>query len=639
MPLPAGNDIDSWIKKCNDAINAPAVTAPVVTPKQPVVTLSASHDKISLPSLGGSKTINVYSNSSWRVFDSPSWCTVDRSSGSNNGSITISCESNTMMTQRVGTLTLLAGNNAVYINVDQAEGIPDNQRIRITGVEFADKDKSGTVISDFGSTLYTTTQYLAPKVTYLNLVPEAKKIRLDYRIIDPNGTTQKGKTSPDGYTYYTEIPVSGDMSGAKYYGLLGWGSEAGTAYQTPGNYTFEIWCAGEMLYRTSVFITKTNSTTTQAVVAAATALAVSSSELSFTSDGGNNDISVTTNAASYDVKYLPAWCTVGRSGNTITIRCSANTSTQSRKDWFEITAGEKSERIYILQAGRTVALSLNASSSSLTFSGSGGSQTVAITTNADNFEVRYVPSWCSVSKSSGRITVTCNYNHEKSARHGAFEVYAGTKSITIAIAQPAVKARNPFAIGSTGRAGVSFGYVQKHWKFSDGVTTEKYGFWDNTSSISGYQAGVRINSYFSPKLFGLGLTYGAFYEYYQSGANVDLDGETYYVTFKEHSIYVPLHLTYRVDFTRQFGIFISGGLGADYGIEAKLHLDGETSDGLYDETFKRFNLSGEFGGGIRYGVLNFSAVCSTGLLDQAEKGAGYTKKQNKGLMLTLGLIF
>ena len=78
-------------------------------------------------------------------------------------------------------------------------------------------------------------------------------------------------------------------------------------------------------------------------------LSVTPTSLSFEATGGTRTITVTSNTT-WTISENPAsWGHLTRSGNTLTLRVDANTSAQSRTDYFTIKAGTKEQRVNISQ--------------------------------------------------------------------------------------------------------------------------------------------------------------------------------------------------------------------------------------------------------------------------------------------------
>lgn len=198
--------------------------------------------------------------------------------------------------------------------------------------------------------------------------------------------------------------------------------------------------------------------------------------------------------------------------------------------------------------------------------------------------------------------------------------------------------------------GLSIGYVQKQWTFDfkDG-RSEKGGFWDDSKQISGVQAGIRVNPQFG---YGFGLNTGLYYEYYYSKSdrmNYTDDYGQYTGTLQEHALYLPMHLEYRMNFSKYFQLFFYGGIGLDYGLANSIKwVDcdddsySETIDNIYDSNdcpdWQRFNYSLEYGGGIRTSHLQLNFTMSQGLRNMSSTDE-YKVYQGKNLMLSLSIMF
>jgi len=85
-----------------------------------------------------------------------------------------------------------------------------------------------------------------------------------------------------------------------------------------------------------------------------TVLIASQGSLSFNEEGGSLSITVNTNAGSWRIERTPAWCTTQRNNNRLTITCSENTGTESRRENLVVVANTLRYEITIEQAGRTI---------------------------------------------------------------------------------------------------------------------------------------------------------------------------------------------------------------------------------------------------------------------------------------------
>lgn len=76
---------------------------------------------------------------------------------------------------------------------------------------------------------------------------------------------------------------------------------------------------------------------------------------------------------------------------------------------------------------------LSVSSENLTFNSYGGTRTISVTTNAENYIISELPTWCSVSKGLDNFTITCNSTI--TPRSGNFKISANDEEITVNVKQ------------------------------------------------------------------------------------------------------------------------------------------------------------------------------------------------------------
>ena len=89
-------------------------------------------------------------------------------------------------------------------------------------------------------------------------------------------------------------------------------------------------------------------------------LTVSIESLSFSSAGGSRTITVNSSSSWKIGTKTYDWGHLSTDGNTVTLRVDANTSTNSRTDYFTIKSGNLEKRINISQSGNTQTTSNNA---------------------------------------------------------------------------------------------------------------------------------------------------------------------------------------------------------------------------------------------------------------------------------------
>jgi hypothetical protein len=246
-----------------------------------------------------------------------------------------------------------------------------------------------------------------------------------------------------------------------------------------------------------------------------TTLSVSNDRLFFSASGGTSEqIKVYSNASNYAVSLVPSWCTVQTYNGYFVVTCSANNRTQSRSDWFKVTAGGKEVKVYVNQAETTY-------------------------TPAQNSNVSQKPV-----QQKTRKCFNCPQ-------------------------------------GDMSAWGLTFGYAQ----------TDYIG-----ETQSGLQMGIKHEPLFK---YGFGLNFGLNYEYY----NYSYDN----FEIGENRLNFSAGLEYRFNFSTWFSPYIYGGVSFDYNLSANATYDSESYN-LYDYTdhAERFAKYVDFGAGLRINHLQFN---------------------------------
>lgn len=126
----------------------------------------------------------------------------------------------------------------------------------ITSVSFANTDKDGNIISDFGQPLIDgKVQYLKPKIYYRGKYSNEQQVTLYARYFKSSGGLVVGSSSPVGFSFTDEITIK---PGSNSLTLSGFGNEAATNYKE-GVCKVEFWLDGEKIYETNVTINKSGS--------------------------------------------------------------------------------------------------------------------------------------------------------------------------------------------------------------------------------------------------------------------------------------------------------------------------------------------------------------------------------------------
>ncbi|MDO5395703.1 MAG: BACON domain-containing protein [Bacteroidales bacterium] len=329
--------IKEGVRKCDRKISE-------LSPRLTVNGSSTSTD-VSFSASGGSKTLTISTNKGTPYASSlPSWITV---SGSSSSHMTIYCSENTSTSSRSDWFNVNAGNKSVRVNVSQSAG--REAHLTITGASFGNTKKDGTIINDFGATLYASDiRYLCPKLTYNG--PATSQTKTIYvKIFGPNGVLELGSSSKDvgTYTYSQNITFYPGMSNTVK--ISGWGNEKSSSYSS-GTYRFEFYWDGSEQYSASLYLHKRAGESGYLTVDNKTSVSAS-----FGASRSSETFYVQTDADSWSTWGVPSWCTITEKTSTsFKIVCDANTTSYPRSDYMKIKAGDKEVRIDITQAAGQV---------------------------------------------------------------------------------------------------------------------------------------------------------------------------------------------------------------------------------------------------------------------------------------------
>ena len=304
-------------------------------------------------------------------------------------------------------------------------------------------------------------------------------------------------------------------------------------------------------------------------------LSVSKLLVSCSASATTEYITVTSNTA-WDIQRSGgSMYSVTRSGNTLTIRVTANTTTQSREDYFYVktTDGSISKKITLKQSGKVISNSstsaANSTSSTLSISQSyiyssydGSTRYLTVTSNTE-WEVLYATgSMYSVTRSGNQLTIRINYNSSNTSRKDFFKVKTkdGSKEVKVTIEQGANSSAKATSSGKTKKTTSYNSGLTAYQKYIQnwGITEATWiGF--NTSLCTGYEFGISF----------LGFRYGWLQvNIYKMAVGVDfLTGEGYFAYNPSVNFLIPtgydgtlyfgggpsLNTSYDVWFNTEFG--------------------------------------------------------------------------------------
>ncbi|NLO69348.1 MAG: hypothetical protein GX102_00010 [Porphyromonadaceae bacterium] len=210
-------------------------------------------------------------------------------------------------------------------------------------------------------------------------------------------------------------------------------------------------------------------------------------------------------------------------------------------------------------------ITLSVSKSNLFFPSFGGtSEQIKVFTNASSFTIPtgYLPWWCTVKTYTGYFTVTASANHNDTSRKDWFVVNAGGRDLRINVEQDA-QTRTTTQQSTTTNSQASQRNEKKCFNCPKARNPVGLVFGFTQQPIVGYvmdgvQVGLKIEPLFK---YGFGLNTGINF----AGFSKDiLKFQFFEDDFDAHAINVPLHLEYRLNFSKWFNIFAYGGFGFNF---------------------------------------------------------------------------
>ena len=223
----------------------------------------------------------------------------------------------------------------------------------------------------------------------------------------------------------------------------------------------------------------------------ATRLDVSTSDVEFNASGGSRTIDIYTDGECQISTQPKSWAHATINGNSISLRVDENHGTK-RTDYFVIKSGSYTERINISQAGKS-ATRLSVSPDNISYSYSGGTQTITVSTDGEWQISTATAGWGHTSINGNTITLRIDENTSSSSRTDYFVIKSGSKEKRINISQDG----KPVTRLSVSTENVSFGKdggrstitVSTNGEWRIGVGTAS---WAHTS-ISGNTITLRVD--------------------------------------------------------------------------------------------------------------------------------------------------
>ena len=196
-----------------------------------------------------------------------------------------------------------------------------------------------------------------------------------------------------------------------------------------------------------------NSNTSNRGTSSSSTLSVSKSNLSFSSYGGTETINVS--GPSWSISVNPAsWGHLTRSGNTLTLKVDANSSSSSRTDYFKLKSGSQEIKVNVSQSGSSYSSSpyLNVTKTEMFFASEGGQESITISTNNTWKISTNTNSWGHLKQEGNTLTLSVDANYTGNQRTDYFVLSAGGVEKRINITQSQTYAKNGVSMSGSTRA-------------------------------------------------------------------------------------------------------------------------------------------------------------------------------------------
>lgn len=299
---------------------------------------------LSFDENGGTQTITISRNqTNPNITSLPSWVTITNSTYS---SITVKCDKSFDTVPRDGIITISSGSKSAKVNIHQDAG--KEPQLEIYDIEFANMQSDGTIINDYGATLYSTDmRFLHPRIRYRGLEsPKTETIKI--KIINPQGELLAGGESvPAGFTQLCDVTFLWGPNNISY-AIDGMGHHDFSSFSA-GVWTYELWIKEDKVFSAYVEIKAKGAT--YLMIDNRTSLSTS-----FDADGGSKTYNISTDGSDWYAYDVPDFCQITNRGyNSLTLRCNTNTAPHERKGTMKIICGDKCVQIGVFQeAGKSI---------------------------------------------------------------------------------------------------------------------------------------------------------------------------------------------------------------------------------------------------------------------------------------------
>lgn len=224
-------------------------------------------------------------------------------------------------------------------------------------------------------------------------------------------------------------------------------------------------------------------------------LSVSNDDIYLTANGGKSSISINTDGI-FAVSTAPAsWVSTSVNGKTLNLECGENTGI-ARNSYLILKSGTKTLRLDITQAGKS-ATRLSVSTDNISFSSSGGSRSITVSTDGEWRISTETNSWGHTSINGNTITLRVDAN-DGDYRTDYFVVKSGSMEKRINISQDGSLATYLRLSKSTieaSRSGTRYNecYAVDVYTDGDNVTATTSASWIDVDVIGGDRIEIKTS--------------------------------------------------------------------------------------------------------------------------------------------------
>lgn len=219
---------------------------------------------------------------------------------------------------------------------------------------------------------------------------------------------------------------------------------ANTTSSSRSDYFDIVTTDGSKSVRVTITQSVSNANSSSNNYPSATTLSVSRTSISVGASAGTTSVTVSSNREWKLYNTNSNMFSVSKNGNTVTIRYYSNSTSNSRKDYFDIVTldGSKSVRVTITQSGTSSSnysseTTLSVSKSYIYATASGITEYITVTSNR-SWEIQY-PSggMYSARRDGNKVIVNISTNTTNATRNDFFNIRTtdGKKSIKITLSQ------------------------------------------------------------------------------------------------------------------------------------------------------------------------------------------------------------